>query len=78
MALTSLIIGITIGLLTSLILKHLAHLDEHPVKEATVIGVSAYIGYLIAEEYEYSGIITLFSCGFTMAHYAYHNISSEA
>ena len=78
LALTSLTIGITIGLLASLTLKHLPHFNAHPVKEATLIGVSAYVAYIVAEYFAYSGIITLFSCGFTLSHYAYHNVSLEA
>ena len=38
----------------------------------------AYLSYLISENIEFSGIITLFSCGFTMAHYAYFNMSRVA
>ena len=37
----------------------------------------AYLSYLIAESFHLSGIITLFCCGFTMAHYAYHNVTQE-
>ena len=40
--------------------------------------LSAYIAYLLAEAGSFSGIITLFSCGFTLAHYASYNVSRLA
>ena len=78
LALLSMGIGIVFGLITSLVLKHTPDINASPVKETTIIVVFAYLSYLFAEQFEYSGIIVLFSCGFTMSHYAYHNLSTEA
>lgn len=47
------------------------------MKELTIIIVFAYLSYLCAENFHFSGIITLFCCGFTMAHYAFYNVSEE-
>jgi len=77
LSLASLLIGISFGLITSLVLKHLPYLNENPVKETTIIIVFAYLSFLFAEEFKFSGIITLFSSGFTMSHYAYYNVSRE-
>ena len=77
LALASLLIGVSAGLAAALVLKHLPLLDSAPVKETTIILVFAYLSYLLAEAFRFSGIITLFSCGFTMAHYAFHNVSIE-
>ena len=77
LALVSIIAGIAFGLIASLILKHVPEINKAPVKECTIIMVFAYLSYLFSERFEFSGIITLFCCGFTMSHYAYHNISEE-
>jgi NhaP-type Na+/H+ or K+/H+ antiporter len=38
----------------------------------------AYISYILAEVLDISGIVTIFTCGLTMAHYAVYNISTES
>ena len=47
-------------------------------KECIILLVSAYLSYLCAEGLYFSGIITLFTCGFTMSHYAYHSLSPDS
>ena len=80
---SSIILGILFGLGASLLLKHLhnalLNLDENlsSSKECTIMFAIAYLSYLIAESFHLSGIITLFCCGFTLAHYGYHNVTSE-
>jgi NhaP-type Na+/H+ or K+/H+ antiporter len=77
LAAISMLLGVFFGLLTSLVLKYIPKLSRQPVKECTILLVMAYISYLVAEHIEFSGITTLFCCGFTMSHYAFHNISAE-
>ena len=77
LALTSLVIGILFGLLVAYILK-IVDMKNNSVKECVILITSAYLAYLIAEFFYFSGIIVMFSCGFTMAHYAFYNISSTA
>ena len=43
-----------------------------------MIFVLAYLSYMISEELNLSGIITLFCCGFTMNHYTYYNLSEDS
>jgi NhaP-type Na+/H+ or K+/H+ antiporter len=69
-----LILGIFFGLLASLILKKV-NMNEHPVGECIILQATAYLAYIFAEQFSFSGIITMFSCGFTLAHYAFFNIS---
>ena len=73
----SLILGITVGLMTAYILKKV-DLDEEPTKQCLTILLAAYVSYLVSESLNFSGIITLFSCGFTLAHYAMLNINKSA
>ena len=43
-----------------------------------MIFILAYLSYMISEELNLSGIITLFCCGFTMNHYTYYNLSEDS
>lgn len=40
-----------------------------------VIGMVAYLSYLVGDYIGLSGIVCLFCCAVTMSHYALHNIS---
>jgi NhaP-type Na+/H+ or K+/H+ antiporter len=75
LAICSVLIGVIFGLSSALIL--LKQRFNSSSKECTILFGIAYLSYLIAEAMHLSGIITLFSCGFTMAHYAFHNVSRE-
>ncbi|XP_041351124.1 sodium/hydrogen exchanger 1-like [Gigantopelta aegis] len=48
------------------------------VLQPLVIYTMAYLGFLLAELFEFSGIISLISCGVTQVHYAFHNISNHS
>lgn len=69
--------GALVGLLVSWLLK-VFNLNYDPIKECTIMIMFAYLSYLVAEQTALSGIISLFSCGLFMAHYAYWNISKRA
>jgi len=69
--------GACVGLLVSWVLK-VFNLGYDPVKECTIMLTFAYLSYLFAEQSALSGIISMFSCGLFMAHYAYWNISKKA
>lgn len=77
LATSSLFMGILFGLFASYVLK-VVEMNNNPVKQIMVLLCSAYLAYLTAELTHFSGIITLFSCGFTIAHYGYYNISKSA
>lgn len=73
----SILMGACVGLLVSFVLK-VFNLGYDPVKECTIMLTFAYLSYLVAEQTALSGIISMFSCGLFMAHYAYWNISKKA
>ena len=75
LSISSIIIGISVGLLTSYMLKNIPEIDLSPIKELMIMIVMAYLSFLIAEYLRLSGVISLFCCGFTLSHYGYHNIS---
>lgn len=74
----SIIIGITFGLLSAYITKKLVNFKDHPVREIIMIFILAYLSYITSEILNFSGIMTLFCCGFTMNHYTYYNLSKES
>jgi NhaP-type Na+/H+ or K+/H+ antiporter len=65
-------------MLSALITNKLVNFKEHPPREIILIFLLAYLSYMISEELEFSGIITLFCCGFTMNHYTYYNLSEDS
>ena len=71
----SLLLGMVYGLIISYILKHVRSLTKTPVVECALIFSFAYLSYVTAEIYHQSGIITLLTCGVTMAHYAWFSLS---
>ena len=73
----SIMLGALVGLLCSFVLKKF-NMNYDPVKECTIMLTFAYLSYLVAEQTALSGIISMFSCGLFMAHYAYWNLSRKA
>ena len=51
------------------------HVINLGVQAVGVIGMVAYLSYLVGDYIGLSGIVTLFCCSVTMSHYALHNIS---
>lgn len=74
----SLIVGVIVGALSSLLFKYCDSLINHPVKETSLILLLGYTSYLVSESLHLSGILSLFCCGIIMAVYTYPNISQEA
>lgn len=74
----SIAIGIAFGFMSAFLSKRISTFKEHPSREIILIFVLAYLSYMLSEELELSGIITLFCCGFTMNHYTYYNLSEES
>ena len=70
----SVMIGLLIGLLTALILKH-SQLSDFPSLETCIIILLAYSSYLLSNAIQLSGIVSLLFCGITMKHYANDNMS---
>lgn len=73
----SILMGIVIGLFCSRLLKDV-NMDYDSTKQTMFMMLFAYLGYLIAEQCKLSGIISMFSSGLVLAHYAYWNINKKA
>lgn len=70
----STIIGIFIGVLVALILKH-SHIRRYPQIETCLVLLFAYVSYFFSNGAHMSGIVSLLFCGITFKHYAYYNMS---
>lgn len=70
----STIIGMSIGILVALILKH-SHIRRYPQLETCLVLLFAYQSYFFSNGAHMSGIVSLLFCGITLKHYAYFNMS---
>ncbi|KAH3687721.1 hypothetical protein WICPIJ_001305 [Wickerhamomyces pijperi] len=70
----SLLIGVAIGFLVALILKH-SHIRRYPQIESCLVLLIAYESYFFSNGCHMSGIVSLLFCGITLKHYAYYNMS---
>ncbi|TID30934.1 hypothetical protein CANINC_000456 [Pichia inconspicua] len=70
----STLIGLVIGILIALILKH-SHIRRYPQIETCLVLLFAYESYFFSNGCHMSGIVSLLFCGITMKHYAYYNMS---
>ncbi|KAF9261999.1 sodium/hydrogen exchanger [Marasmius fiardii PR-910] len=70
----SMALGVAIGLITSLILKH-SSLSLYPQIESCLVALLAYTSYFLSNGLTMSGIVSLLFCGITLKHYAYHTMS---
>lgn len=68
-------IGMVHGLITAFITKYT---KEVRVVEPLAILTMAYLAYMMAELFHWSGIISLVGCGIVQSHYAFKNISEKA
>ncbi|XP_044473806.1 sodium/hydrogen exchanger 4 [Mangifera indica] len=75
---TSTTLGITVGLLTAVVLKYLYSTMHSSIREISLMVLMAYLSYILAELLELSGILTVFFCGIFMSHYAWHNVTDSS
>jgi solute carrier family 9 (sodium/hydrogen exchanger), member 8 len=73
----SLLIGVLIGLLASLLFKY-ADMSKYPVLEASLLVTYAYSSYLLAQGLGLSGIVAILFTGMVMAHYTLLNLSEAS
>lgn len=71
-------IGCGTGLTLSMIMKHFPILRSFPVHQTALVMLFGYLSYTVAQCVEISGILTVFVCAVTMAHYAWHSLSKQA
>lgn len=70
----SLLIGVAVGIIVALILKH-THIRRYPQIESCVVLLIAYESYFFSNGCHMSGIVSLLFCGITLKHYAHYNMS---
>jgi len=73
----SFVVGVAIGLLSSLLFKY-TQFDKYHTLELVLLVLYSYASYLLADGLGLSGIVSILFCGVVMAHYTYHNLSPQA
>lgn len=74
----SCIIGLSCGLCNARVLKVFTFSRKYPVHQTTLIMLTGYLAYTIAEAMGVSSILTLFVSAVTMSHYSWHSLSKSA
>lgn len=74
----SILTGIVLGILCSLVTKYFRFLTVKPVVECNLIFCFGYLSYSVAELFHCSGIIALLAAGILMAKYSWYNLSPQA
>jgi sodium/hydrogen exchanger-like protein 6/7/sodium/hydrogen exchanger 8 len=75
LAVASVGIGIAVGLIASVLLKHMRFISASSIRESLFIFCFGYISYAIGYITNMSGIISLLMSGVVMAHYGWYNLS---
>jgi len=75
-ALVSVLIGILCGLVCSLIFKS-SHLSRFHAYEIQMLFFFSFGSFALAELAHMSGVVALFFCAVTLAHYNYYNLSVQ-
>ncbi|XP_058200207.1 sodium/hydrogen exchanger 1-like [Rhododendron vialii] len=71
-------LGISIGLLSAFIIKKL-YIGRHSTdREVALMALMAYLSYVMAELFNWSGILTVFFCGIVMSHYTWHSVDKSS
>ena len=68
-------IGVLAGLATAFLTKFSTHVE---VAQPLIVYVMGYFGFLLAEGFEFSGIICIIGTGIVQVHYAFDNISEQS
>eukprot|EP01133_Synstelium_polycarpum_P017108 gene17108-20378_t len=76
-SLGSIALGIVVALGISLVLKWL-NIGKYPGIETLFVIMFAYIGYLLGDALNLSGILSSFFCGITFHQYGYNSMTGEA
>ncbi|OAF71163.1 hypothetical protein A3Q56_01084 [Intoshia linei] len=71
----SALIGIIVGLCSSLLLKHIC-LKNTPSLEIAMMLILSYVPYALCDSINLSGIMAILMCGIVMSHYTHYNLSA--
>ena len=72
------VIGISCGLANAKLLHTFTFTKHHPIHQLSLVWLSGYLAYGIAEATDISGILTLFVVAVVLAHYSWHSLSVAA
>lgn len=80
LGIVSILIGLIMGAITSLLFKHARFLSVSAITEVFVIFCLSWSAYFLSEltviaGIQMSGIISLLTCGIMQAHYTWYNLS---
>ncbi|XP_067669173.1 sodium/hydrogen exchanger 1-like [Haliotis asinina] len=67
--------GVLAGILTALLTRCTRKVK---IAQPLIVYTMVYLGFLLAELFEFSGIISIIGCGLVQVHYAFHNISEKS
>lgn len=71
--------GLLIGIISGIIAAFLTRVTKHVgVTQPLVVYTMAYLGFLLSELFEVSGIISVIACGLFERHYTFSNINHKA
>lgn len=70
-------IGLLFGIFSCLVFKWNRFLTHSAITETLLLIIFAFVAYFLSELFELSGIISLLTCGISMAHYTWYNLSPQ-
>ncbi|XP_046542886.1 Na(+)/H(+) exchanger protein 7-like [Haliotis rubra] len=68
-------LGVLAGIVTALLTKCTRKVK---IAQPLIVYTMAYLGFLLAELFEFSGIISIIGCGLVQVQYSFHNISEKS
>lgn len=77
-SLSSILIGIAVALIISLILRQIRSLVwDNGYLQMTFVLVGGYISFMLSEKFDCAGTLTIFCAGFVLSYYAFNSMSER-
>lgn len=73
----SILIGVVVGLLATLMTKKMRFISQSAVFESTLLIAFAMLGYMVSEMLEFSAICSLLVASIIYSHYTWYNLSPQ-